>query len=561
MAKQFGQSRSRKDIHDEYLLRKNNTDSPTRKIFNDAGEIESEHNYIGNVNTLSNFDSNVTGRNQTPAPPSPENLRYSHNVSFLRNYFKDGQTHHFKNGLELANSTGNKDNVSNIENLDEDPIIFGFDFIVNQISSPLYTELPDFFTFAQANGLTEVVNRQDIYNDFIEHFELLFLSTRGGAFDTFKGHYLVGVDGLGDLINQSTGLGSTKQFADFGKDKITLTLREDSHLSGGYLTMLYNTLSYSKINGKQMIPNNLLRFDATIVISEIRNFKRIRTALATEDGATREVVKMVNDSVSRYMYNVYDCQFTFNKHSHPGAVKNDQAEAADTFDINFFYKYSSMEMEKFKFDPTAIISKYLNDGNREDPRKKYVGEVADDVNAVRRNEFINAGYQENTDPYAIYDIPTSNNIERGKIVSINDSDEISTLKHNSEINSKRIREEEQAEKNEGTMAKVEAEKLKNDVTMSGYEKTDANKETVTEGLQGIINNTKDFALSKARRKRDSLINGTLQNIRTSTGLRRINSPINVYHDNTSVFGFLRNELRDFTNNRFTGLIGGIDDIV
>jgi hypothetical protein len=39
-----------------------------------------------------------------------------------------------------------------------------------------------------------------------------------------------------------------------------------------YLTYLYNNLTYSYENGRELIPENLLKFNMYIKISEIRNF-------------------------------------------------------------------------------------------------------------------------------------------------------------------------------------------------------------------------------------------------------------------------------------------------
>jgi len=577
MAKQFGDPRSRKDVYNEFVKDVNNVPKKGQ---------------IGNVNTLSDFESQTSGNFNSPAPNSADNLQYSKNVNFLRDYFKDGTMHHFKNGLELANKSGNQKNLSNIENLDEDPVIFGFDFIINHVTSPLFqsevgqggsTDIDDFFEFAQGDGnfkIDEIANRKGLYEDFIRQLELLFLSTRGGPFDTFKGHYLIGIDGVGDLINKSTGLGSEKQFANFGKDKITLTLREDSHLSGGYLTALYNAMSYSKINGKQLIPDNLLRFDATIVVSEMRNYKKVKKAFADPEGL-EELTKVVSDNVSRYMYNVYDCQFYFDKHSHPGKVQNDTTEVTDSFDLSFFYKFSTMEMEKFKLTENALSKdpafssdtvKYFNDGNRENPTRKYIGEQTENINAVRRNEFINSKYQESLDSYQEFNNVKSNNIEKiNEPIGSEDTDELSALKQNSLTNSLEEQEQQRQELAQQASERQQRTGLKKDEanTAIGYEVlTDGGRLTRQErrgregGLGGIIEKSKDFALNVVRLKRNLLINETVQNIRRSTGLRRMSQPDNVYDfDPLSVTGFVRDQLTNFAGNSFTDLLGGIDDAI
>lgn len=577
MAKQFGEIRNRKDIHRSFL--KNGTDVP-------------KEGQIGNINSLSNFESQTSGNFNSPAPNSPDNLQYKKNVNFLRSYFKDGTMHHFKNGLELANKTGNKKNVSNLSNLDEDPVIFGFDFIINHVTSPLFqseagqggsTDMDDFFNTFES--IPEIANRKSLYVDFIKQLELLFLTTRGGPFDTFKAHYLIGIGGVDNLINKSTGLGSEKQFAEFGKDKMTLTLREDNHLSGGYLTSLYNALSYSKINGKQIIPDNLLRFDATIVISEMRNYKKVKKALADADspnGGLQEVSKVVSDNVSRYMYNVYDCQFFFDKHSHPAKVENDKKDITDSFDMSFFYKFSTMEMEKFKINDKESESdseiynafqniKYFNDGNRINPTRTYIGEQSENINAIRRNNFINAKYQESLKSYQEFDQVKSNNIEPDQSVTRESIDSLQALRQNSLKNSLEEQEQRRRDLREQNKENQQSTGLKKDQanTAIGYENisedgrlTRQEKRGKEGALGGLIEKTKDFALNVVRLKRDRLINETVQNIRRSTGLRRISQPDNVYeYDPLSIGGFVRDQLQDFAGDSFTDLLGGIDDAV
>jgi hypothetical protein len=547
MANKFGEVRTRRDVHNMYLAR--------------GGADTVTPGKIGTVNTYTDFDSKSSGSFNSAAPPSPENLRYKKNTEYLKNYFNDKQTHYFKNGLEIANKTKNKKNVSSIENLDEDPIIFGFDFIINEASSPLYQDMNSFFDASFTSNLSEVQNRRSIYTDFIEQMELLFLSTRGGAFDTFKGHYIVGIDGLDNLITKANGISSTKQFADYGNDKITLTLREDVHLSGGYMSMLYNTLAYSKINGKTIIPDHLLRFDASIVISEIRNYKRIRTLLRESDAdSLEEVISLVNDNVSRYVYNIYDCQFEFHNHTHDSKVENVNRTLTDSFDMKLNYKFSTLEMEKFKFNPDEIDLRYLNDGNRLDPTKKYVGGVD---SAVRRNEFINRGYNE-SDPYTIYgDVPTNNNIEENQYSEDVNYDQLESERANSLKNSTAI----QQEQNESVEFNTNLERVK----LSGYAElepkdgesgqligTDKDEQS---GLAGLKDRAKTLAINSVKKRRDKLLNDTIANIRRATGITRMASPKNVYEDVSGIQGFLKNELGNFANNALTGLIGGIDDAV
>src|SRR5690606_9290350 len=121
----------------------------------------------------------------------------------------------------------------------------------------------DIFTFANNNGIKELQSREQVYQDFVEQFSKFFNRT-DSVYNNFKGHYIKSIENLGDLVNKASGIFSEKkQFTNYGKDSesIKLTMYEDNYLNTGYLAMLYNTMVYSKLNGKQLIPENLLRFD------------------------------------------------------------------------------------------------------------------------------------------------------------------------------------------------------------------------------------------------------------------------------------------------------------
>lgn len=526
----FGDLRNRRDVFEDYLKKGGNTTAT-----NTIDEVE--RTYIGNVNTLSDFNSDNSTAYATPPANSPENLRRKKNLSFIKDYFSDKSTYYFKHGLEVANNTRNPENLDNIENLSEDPVIFGFDFEINNINSPLYNEAPSFFEFARNNSLTEIINREDIYNDFIQHLELLFNRTTSG-FNSFKSHYLLGIDGMNDLINKSSNISVDKQFAKFGNDKLKMTLREDNTLSGGYLSMLYNTLSYSRINGKEIIPSNLLRFDCKIIISEIRNYVKIKRFLSNGEDA-RNFLPTVKDNISRYIYNLYDCQFYFDSHSHPSNVRNDNKDITDTFDFNIFYKFSTMEMEKFSFNPNGEVAKYLNDGNRLDPTKKFVGEVGGDSLPPNTND---------VQEYSIHDRPRSNNILPDKIVTTTDVDDINTLRYNSI--QENLREQERRKNDSISEDSIRNVGLRSGERLGEYEGDPRRGSSLRDAIQ----RSSEFALQRVRQIRGELIQETLNNIRRSTGLKRISKPDNVYDENFTILGFARNEFSTFVR-------GGFDDFI
>ena len=87
------------------------------------------------------------------------------------------------------------------------------------------------------------------------------------------------------------------------------------------------------------------------------------------------------------------------------------------------------------------------------------------------------------------------------------------------------------------------------------------KEKVGSALNTLKNNAVRFAAQQLQFKRNELINKAVNNIRNNLGLKRINAPINVYYDNNSLQGFLKNELFNFANTSFDGLLGSVNKAI
>lgn len=468
-------------------------------------------------------------------------------------YFKSKGTYDFKYGLEIKPSDSG----------DEDPVIFGFDIVINTQQSPLFGKnngdnITDFFDFAIANKIKEVSNKKEIWSDFINHFSKFFNRT-DSDFKDFKSFYLRGVSGLENLMNKTTAVSGTnakKQFVSYGDDKdiIKMTMIEDTYLNAGHLAMLYNTLSYSKINGKQLIPENLLRFDMSIIVSEIRKFNKVKKALT--DGT--DVLNIVNDNISRYKYNLYDCQLNFDNMSHGNEIKNDAKETTNEYTFNIYYKFASLEMEKFNLKiGEDDIKSYLNNGNV-NSNSGLNGNLSDKATLT------DLPYRTNSKDYIRIDntLEPGNNVNKfiiptAHIENISDSN----INDKSEIDKMR---EEAANKKSGkidilTNKVSEIDKLKTEDKLvngpfgelSNIEKGFGDK--LKGGVAEIIKNTALFALQSARDIRNKLINDTLQKIRTNTGFRRITSPVNVY-ENPTILNFIKDQVRDFANDALTTLI-------
>ncbi len=449
---------------------------------------------IGNIYEGSSVDNSQSKLNQ-----------------YQLNYFKDFRTFNFKYGVELIDS--------NPYNGDEDPIILGFDIRINTITSPLFNDMNPFFDYI-GDRITEVASRKTIYQDFLNHLYLFFDRTDASSSElkNFKAHYIKKINGMDKLVETSE-----KKFTEFGKDKLTITINEDTTLNGGYLAMLYKTLSYSRLNGKQLIPENLLRFDMDIIVSEIRNYNKVLKSIESQqvdaDGnitqQSRNAINIISDNVNRYVYHLYECQLEFDQLSHDSSISNADKGVKDDFDFSIMYKFSTMEMEKWKLDEF----KYLNNQNK-NPKVP-----------LDASQYDNTPTQ--AEPYIVID-------EEGRkqIQQFRDSEsDISGIKNSSDI---------------AAQIKI---KVPGDLNGDGKVST---KEKAGSALEKLKNDTARAAALLIQQRRNGLIQKAVNQIRSTLGLRRINAPINVYYDNNSLVGFVRNQLYNFANGAFEGALGSIN---
>jgi hypothetical protein len=298
--------------------------------------------------------------------------------------FDDNRTDYFKHGLQIIDNLNNIFETSDQElnsklRLDNfkstpfelnDPIIFGFDVIIDVENSPLLNGAIEQFLNEYSN-ISEVRSRIPIYEDFKQQFTKFFKTKTSvqvndtltnitklrsdsypesennkPLFQTGKkaylGYYLKKIDGLEKLVEYNTS-SSKKYLTEYNKDIINLTFSEDVSLSLGTLSHLYKLLYWSKPNGKSIIPENLLRFNCDIVVSEVRNFNRVRKALNTNK------IEIIKDNVSRYVYSLYECQFYFDKMTHGSSVDigTTNLSPTDTYSFGFDYKFSTLNFERF----------------------------------------------------------------------------------------------------------------------------------------------------------------------------------------------------------------------
>ena len=295
--------------------------------------------------------------------------------------FGDSRMDYFRHGLQTidnltpienpinGNSTLRLDQFKTTPFENSDPIMYGFEIIIDSVSSPLLNgSVLDFIN--QYTSINEIAVKKQVYEDFKNQFVKFFRTNGTVRIDStqttitktetkssgaesssnlfwpgkksYLGYYIKKIGGLSNLVETNKG-DTYKYLSDWKKDFITIDFLEDVSMSVGTLAHLYKLLYFSRPQGKLMIPENLLRFNCDIIISECRNFNRTRKNLQSGN------LEILKDNLSRYIYSLKECQFWFDKMPHPDEVSigGDGPTVYENYTMQFDYKYSTVKLERF----------------------------------------------------------------------------------------------------------------------------------------------------------------------------------------------------------------------
>jgi len=426
----------------------------------------------------------------------------------------------------------------------EDPTYYGFELEIDAENSPLFNgEVLKFIkTFGKYDG--EIGSREKIYDIFKTQMFKFIKSNRANADNPLssignnkfqeRAYYIQKIAGLDKLI-ENFGEGSeAKQFVDYQKDMIELDFQEDVSQNIGYLTSLYKYLSYSRTKGKYIIPENLLRFDIKIIVTDIRKFNRF----VREPKQFGNKIYAFADKISRYEYKLYECQFKFDKMPHGDVIKNNDTPGTEPepYVIKFDYKFSTLNFKRYsgKLEGSATSEAgKAYDGQityYEIDNSKMLGtysalefeqgrDGSDKMTSYAISNYMKtdgdgkAHYRQNTltgvekeSALFLKDIPTP--VESGVFrapnygIDANDSDRLKTLSRRDKL--------KQALRS----------RIKQAVDSIKQSAGDLGKQLINAGI-GEVNRQ---ILSKA-----ALLNKSLQNIRDGIpGLERMSAPRNVY---------------------------------
>lgn len=372
----------------------------------------------------------------------------------------------------------------------EDPTMHGYDIYIRWNESPLFNGTIDSFITGFGNiGNSEIASRLDVLNKFKQQLVRFIKNDSPSASgrpdflnqNGVKTYYMRNLSGLNSLV-ESNDSNKIKSFVDYGNEFITLEFNEDVSQNIGYLASLYKSLSWSRINGKQIIPENLLRFDVDIEITEVRKYNKVISNKGKD-------AKVYSDLISKYTYTLYECQFFFQNLPHGDSIDMSNIKAIDKYDIKFNFKYSTMKFGRLSFEEVLGNygkMEYVNDN-------RYIN-----TNTITSGSTNNSTIQNNTitnaTPY--YPLPYYNAYS-----STGEPDPTPTPR----TGPLQVVKESESRKSK---LKKAAQTLKKDLT------------------NAVINEANRQIIAQA-----SLLNKTLDNIRNAIpGAGRMSAPTNVYSE-------------------------------
>lgn len=187
----------------------------------------------------------------------------------------------------------------------EDPTYLGFTIELDE-KSALFTQVLPFLE--KHSDIPDLVARKPVYKEFVTRIRQMFNSQESvvnpnDRTEFVKQHYINSISGLDMLTNK---------FINWREDKLTFQLHEDISLYSSYIAYLYNNLTYSYENGRALIPENLLKFNMYIKISEIRNLTSI-AKLMSNNTIDNNVANALKNNTTSLIYKLYDCEYDFFK--------------------------------------------------------------------------------------------------------------------------------------------------------------------------------------------------------------------------------------------------------
>lgn len=248
---------------------------------------------------------------------------------------------------------------------------------------------------------------------------------------------------------------------------------------------------------------------------------RVSNAIAKSMKDSREMIPILKDNVSRYIFTLYDCQFNFNKYSFSESITQggfgaSVGSVSEGIEFDVYYKYVGMEMEKFDFRPDLPdMAKFINDGK--------TNPITNQINPN-----IDSGVNQNTDALIVDKYP-NRPMDRKFHMNTNANSDV-----------------------EDRMYEFDFPMMNTNYVKSNIEARNKNLQMQSDetqfkrGLNKIIGNINEGLQTKFIERRSQLLSGLVSKIRQSTGIRNIPAPVNVYAG-SNLGQFALDQLHNFVN--------------
>lgn len=421
----------------------------------------------------------------------------------------------------------------------EDPTYIGFTIEVDD-ESALFTQVLPFLE-KHSSTRSELESRIPVYKEFVNKIKQIFNSQESikNEFEKtqfIKQHYINKIGGLDNL---------SKKYIIWKEDFLTFELYEDIAMFTSYIAYLYNNLTFSYENGRELIPENLLKFNMYIKMSEIRNLTNIRK-IRSNDPNDNRIANALKNNVTSIVYKLYDCQFNFmdtkpfpDEVAHSGI--DGQAPADAISEMVLYFKSVSRQI----FNPLVPNSISMND-NKIDLDVLIVGKNGNPSPTGQNVEGNSNLIGPNGEPYQRQSVDSESNYNQEAF--LNDDRKPSSLKtydieedgeQQNDLQEKQRILDKLKEHNDEYNIDEEALNKEVNSNIKGLSGQDAVIDDplgeLTQQLQNTAENTvaneKERQLRRIKRKRNELTRIFLSDIKESVGINRI-SPENV-NENTN----------------------------
>ena len=438
----------------------------------------------------------------------------------------------------------------------EDPTYLGFTIEIDENSALFNEVLP--FLEKHSSTRAELNARIPLYDEFKSKIVQIFKSQESVEEPTqksiyIKQHYINSISGFDNL---------TKKFNKWREDKLTVELHEDITMFSTYISHLYNNLTYSYENGRLMIPENLLKFNLKIKISEIRNLTSI-AKLNSNDLTDQKIVDGLKNNVTCLVYTLYDCEFDF-FNSKPmediitqaGIDASFPGHSITTFDIYFKsvsrhifnpLVYNALSMNDNKIDLGVIIvgsSGNTNpNGQASNSSETLIGPNGEpyqesQIQSISNGNIDGFPAKNQKKPSAI-NTYTNETEKNSNIIDDNDLSEVDNRIQEIKDYNYDLRptvlaidgaefDDLKAPEDQKLLAKIVGKDL-NNLIKNPQESVKNLGDKVKGKLQNTVKNELNKAVTLLKQKRNALVRNFINDLSNKVGLKRI-VPDNVYHN-------------------------------